>query len=152
LTLRFVDQNLGGFGSELRGNAHIGYLTDLSAEYYRLLAPSGYFLEPRARILREPVYIWANQKRIAERFQENLEAGLEAGRTISNQLQISAEWRADRHSLEPADRHGRRALSERDGADRSTAHQPRQSILRRHLTQRLPHVGLCWGALPRRRQ
>ena len=99
LTLRFVDQNLGGFGSELRGNARIGYLTDISAEYYRLLAPGGHFpggsfLEPRARILREPVYIWANQKRVAERFQENLEAGLEAGRIFSNHLEVSADWRA----------------------------------------------------------
>jgi NTE family protein len=95
VNLRFVDQNFGGFGSELRGNARIGYMTDLNAEYYRLLTPSGYFLEPRARILRQPVYIWANQKRIAERFQENLEAGIEAGRTFSNQLQIAAEWRAE---------------------------------------------------------
>ena len=94
LTLRFVDQNLGGFGSELRGNARIGYLTDLSAEYYRLLTPGGYFIEPRARMLREPVYIWANQKRVAERFQENLEVGMEAGRTFSNRMQISADWRA----------------------------------------------------------
>jgi NTE family protein len=95
MTLRFVDQNLGGFGSELRGDARIGYMTDLSAEYYRLLAPGGYFLEPRVRILRQPVYIWANQKRVAERFQQNLDAGIEAGRTFSNQLQISAEWRAE---------------------------------------------------------
>jgi NTE family protein len=45
-------------------------------------------------VVREPVYIWANQKRIAERFQQNLEASLEAGRTFSNQFQMSAEWRA----------------------------------------------------------
>jgi NTE family protein len=95
MTLRLVDQYLGGFGSELRGNARIGYLTDLSAEYYRLLAPGGYFLEPRLRILREPVYIWANQKRVAERFQQNLDAGIEVGRTFSSQLQLSAEWRAE---------------------------------------------------------
>ena len=95
MTLRLVDQNLGGFGSELRANARIGYMTDLSAEYYRLLTPGGYFIEPRAGILREPVYIWANQKRVAERFQQNLDAGIEAGRTFSNQLQISAEWRAE---------------------------------------------------------
>jgi NTE family protein len=95
INLRLVDQNLGGFGSELRADAHIGYRTDLSAEYYRLLAPGGYFLEPRAGILRAPVYIWANQKRVAERFQQNLDAGVEAGRTFSNQLQISAEWRAE---------------------------------------------------------
>jgi NTE family protein len=95
MTLRLVDQDLGGFGSELRANARIGYMTDLSAEYYRLLTPSGYFLEPRISLLRTPVYIWANQKRIAERFQQNLAAGVEAGRTFSNQLQISADWRAE---------------------------------------------------------
>ena len=95
VTLRLVDQNLGGFGSELRANARIGYMTDLSAEYYRLLTPGGYFLEPRTGIVREPVYIWVNQKRVAERFQQNLDVGLEAGRTFSNQLQISADWRAE---------------------------------------------------------
>ena len=95
VNFRFVYQNFGGFGSELRGNARIGYMTDLTAEYYRLLAPGGYFIEPRARVLRQPVYIWANQKRTAERFEESLEAGIEAGRTFSNRQQISAEWRAE---------------------------------------------------------
>ena len=94
-TVRLIDQNLGGFGSELRATVRVGYKTDLSAEYYRLLTPGGYFLESRAGILREPVYIWANQKRIAERFLQNLDVGVEAGRTFSNQLQISALWRAE---------------------------------------------------------
>ena len=91
---RVVVQNFGGFGSELRGAAEVGFRTNISAEYYRLLTPSGYFIQPRAGILREPVYIWANQKRIAERFQQNLVAGLEIGRTFGNSMQISAEWRA----------------------------------------------------------
>jgi NTE family protein len=95
MTLRLVDQNLGGFGSELRANARIGYMTDLSAEYYRLLTPGGYFIEPHTGILRTPAYIWANQKRIAERFLQSLDVGVEAGRTFSNQMQISAEWRAE---------------------------------------------------------
>jgi NTE family protein len=95
ITLRMVDQNFGGFGSELRANARIGYMTDLSAEYYRRLAPGGYFVQPRVGLLRAPVYIWVNQKRVAERFQQNLATGIEAGRTFSNQLQISAEWRAE---------------------------------------------------------
>ena len=95
MALRLVDQNLGGYGSEFRANARVGYMTELSAEYYRLLTPAGYFIEPRARILRQPVYIWANQKRIAERFQQNLDLSLEAGRTFSNQVQLSAEWRAE---------------------------------------------------------
>ena len=95
LNLRLVDQNLGGFGSEFRASARVGYMTDLSAEYYRLLTPSGFFLPPRTGILREPVYIWADQKRVAERLQQNLDAGIEAGRTFDNSLQISAEWRAE---------------------------------------------------------
>lgn len=95
INFRLVDQNLGGFGSELRSTARLGYMTDLSTEYYRLLTPSGFFLQPRAGIVREPVYIWVNQKRVAERFQQNLESGIEAGRTIGNSAQISAEWRAE---------------------------------------------------------
>jgi NTE family protein len=95
MTLRLIDQNLGGFGSELRASARVGYLTDLSAEYYRLLSPGGYFIQPRVGVLREPVYIWANQKRIGERFLQSLDMGVDAGRTFSNQLQISTQWRAE---------------------------------------------------------
>lgn len=94
LNFRVVDQNLGGFGSEGRATIEVGYRTSLALEYYRLLTPSGYFIQPRANVLRQPVYIWANQKRIAERFQQNLVAGLEAGRTFGNSVQISAEWSA----------------------------------------------------------
>ena len=51
-------------------------------------------MSPAPVVLREPVYIWDNQKRIAERFQQNLDAGLEIGRTFGNTVQVSAEWRA----------------------------------------------------------
>jgi NTE family protein len=95
VNLRLVDQNLGGFGSELRAGVQLGYKTDAFAEYHRHLTPSGFFMEPRVSVLREPVYIWANQKRIAERLQQDLVAGMEVGRTFSNTMQISAEWRAE---------------------------------------------------------
>jgi len=95
LSLRLVDQDLGGYGSELRVNGDFGYETALNAEYYRLLTPGGFFIEPRTGIDRAPVYIWANQKRIAERLEQNLVAGVEAGRTIGNWLQVSAGWRAE---------------------------------------------------------
>ncbi len=95
LNMRVVDQNLGGYGSELRANADLGYKTVLNAEYYRLLTPGGFFVEPHAGLVREPVYIWANQKRVAERLEQNLDAGVEAGRTLGNSLQISARWRAE---------------------------------------------------------
>jgi NTE family protein len=93
--LRLVDQNLGGFGSELRANAELGYMTVLNAEYYRLLTPSGFFIQPKGSIVREPVYIWANQTRVAERLEQNFDGGIEAGRTIGNSLQIFAGWRAE---------------------------------------------------------
>jgi len=95
MNLRLVDQNLGGFGSELRATGELGYKTSFTGEYYRLLTPGGYFVEPRVGILRTPVYLWANQKRVAERFQQNLDAGLEMGRTFTNHLQVSAEWRVE---------------------------------------------------------
>ncbi len=94
MNLRVVDQNLWGYGSEARGTAELGYKTALSAEYYRLLTPKGYFLEPRVGLVREPIYIWENQKRIAERFEQDLTAGLEIGRIFGNTVQLSAEWRA----------------------------------------------------------
>jgi NTE family protein len=94
LNLRFVDQNLGGYGSELRANADLGYMTVLNAQYYRLLSPGGFFVQPSTGLVRQPMYIWANQKRVAERLQENFDGGVEVGRTIGNSVQVAAEWRA----------------------------------------------------------
>ena len=94
LNLRVISQNLGGYGSEIRANADLGFMTVLNVEYYRLLTPSGFYIQPRTGLLREPIYIWANQKRVAERLQQNIDAGVEVGRTLSNDLQISAGWRA----------------------------------------------------------
>jgi NTE family protein len=94
LNLRLIDQNFTGYGSELRATARIGYRTDFAVEYYRLLTPGGFYLQPEIQAVRQPVYIWVEQKRIAERFQQTLAAGLEAGRTFSPHLQIAAEWKS----------------------------------------------------------
>ena len=95
LAMLFIDQGLGGFGSEFRATARVGYLTDVRAEYYRLLSPRGYFLEPQAAVLRQPVYIWAGQKRIAARFQQNFTAGLSMGRSFGSSMQLAAQWQAE---------------------------------------------------------
>ncbi|MGO9338767.1 MAG: patatin-like phospholipase family protein [Terracidiphilus sp.] len=92
--LRLVSQNLGGYGSELRANADLGFMTVLDAEYYRLLTSSGFFVQPNVGIVREPVYIWANQTRVSERLEQNLHAGVEAGRTIGNSSQVFVSWNA----------------------------------------------------------
>lgn len=93
MNLRLVAQDLGGFGSELRATAQLGYKNGLNVEYYRLLGRSGYFIEPQMQTSTEPVYIWQNQARVAERSLIRLWGGVAAGRTFSNALQISGNWR-----------------------------------------------------------
>ena len=95
LSFRLVDQNFTGYGSELRANIRVGYMTDLYGEYYRLLGHRGFYLQPSIEAIRKPVYIWQDQKRIAERFEQDLGEGMQLGRTFSPNLQISADWRMD---------------------------------------------------------
>lgn len=91
--LRLLNNNLGGYGSELRSDLRIGFLTQASTEYYRLLRPDGLFLQPHLGVLRQPVYIFSNQRRVAERLQQNVGGGLDFGRTYSARTQLAAEWR-----------------------------------------------------------
>ena len=94
LDLRLIHQNLGSYGSELRASARMGTASSLSAEYYHRLSTSGWYLQPFGAASREPVYIWTNQKRVAERSQQNLSGGMEFGRTFSNSAQLAIQWRA----------------------------------------------------------
>jgi NTE family protein len=90
---RLIDQNLGGFGSELRGDLRLGFLTQANVEYYRLLAPSGWFVQPRITLLREPVYEWQDQKRVSEWFEQQVGGGVDFGRTFDRNFQASLEYR-----------------------------------------------------------
>ncbi len=94
IDLRLIDQNLGGFGSELRGDLRLGFLTQASAEYYRLLTRNGLFFQPHIGILRQPVYLWTNQHRTSEIFDQHAGGGMDFGRTFNRDMQLSAEWRA----------------------------------------------------------
>jgi len=91
--LRVIDQNVGGFGSELRGDLRLGFLTQASGQYYRLLRPDGWFVQPHLDILRKPVYEWLNQQRVSEWFEQQAGGGLDAGRTFSRNFQTSIEFR-----------------------------------------------------------
>ena len=91
---RLVDQNLGGYGSELRTDVRLGFLTQLSSEYYRALGADGWFAQPSIGLLRQPVYLWINQRRVSERLEQQAGGGLALGRTLNRNLQIAAEWRA----------------------------------------------------------
>ena len=93
--VRFVDQNLGGYGSELRSSARLGYLTDLNTEYYRPLGTQrGLFIQPEVQLLRQPVYFWHDQKRVSERFLQRAGGGLDLGVTLNRNMQASLEYRA----------------------------------------------------------
>ena len=89
---RLLNSDLGGYGSELRTDVRLGFLTQASTEYYRLLRPSGYFVEPRAGVLRQPVYLWRDQQRISEHLLQQAGGGVEAGRTFSRNLQASVRY------------------------------------------------------------
>jgi NTE family protein len=89
---RAVDQNVGGFGSELRGDLRLGFLTQASGEYYRLLTPDGWFVQPHLEILRQPVYEWLNQQRVSEWFEQQAGGGMDVGRTFSRNLQASIKF------------------------------------------------------------
>lgn len=93
LDLRLINNDFGGYRSELRSDLRVGYLTQASTEYYRLLRPNGLFVQPHIGLLRQPVYIFDNQQRVAERLQQNAGGGLDFGRTYHSRSQLAAEWR-----------------------------------------------------------
>ena len=91
--LRLINNDFGGYRSELRTDLRVGFLTQASTEYYRRLREDGLFVQPHAGLLREPVYIYSNQQRIAERLQQNAGGGIDFGRTYHSRAQLAAEWR-----------------------------------------------------------
>jgi NTE family protein len=91
---RLIDQNFGGFGSELRSDLRVGFLTQASTEYYRRLTTSRYFVKPQIGVLREPVYLWQNQMRISERLLQEAGGGVEVGRTVNRYFQYALQYRA----------------------------------------------------------
>jgi NTE family protein len=91
--LRLINNDFGGYRSELRSDLRIGFLTQASTEYYRRLRDDGLFVQPHLGLLRQPVYIFRNQDRIAERLQQNAGGGLDFGRTFGSRAQLAAEWR-----------------------------------------------------------
>ena len=93
-----LDQDFGGYGSELRSHIKVGFLTSLSTEYYRSLSRSivpgagTFFLAPRVDLLREPFYIYQNQIRIAERQLETGGGGLDLGLSNNHSREFRLGW------------------------------------------------------------
>ena len=84
-----LQQDLGGYGSELRSHFKLGYLTELGSEYFRpiefLSSISGeghtVFYSPHATFLRQPYSIYRNQIRVADRQLQTIGGGLDLGVT-----------------------------------------------------------------------
>jgi len=90
--IRFIDQNLGGYGSELRSTIRLGYFTHAQIEYYKPVFKNGLYVQPSLSITRDPVYYWEDQKRISERFLQRAGGGLEAGWTVNPRLQVALSY------------------------------------------------------------
>jgi len=90
--MRFIDQDFGGYGSELRSTVRLGYFTHAELEYYRPVTPSGFFIQPRVSIVRDPVYFWEDQRRVSERFLQRAGGGLDVGLAFSPKFQIALTY------------------------------------------------------------
>jgi NTE family protein len=91
---RLINPNLGGYGSELRTDLRMGFLTQASTEYYHLVSKGGLFIQPNLGLLRQPVYLWQDQKRISEHLEQQAGGGFDIGKTFNQNMQASAEYRA----------------------------------------------------------
>ncbi len=94
-----IDQDLGGYGSELRAHIKVGFLTDLNAEYYRHLSSlgqntGGLFIAPQGGLLRQPYYIYENQKQISERLLQNAGGGVDIGWSDQRIQELRLGWQA----------------------------------------------------------
>ena len=93
----FVDQDLGGYGSEFRANIKVGFLTELNAEYYRHLASfgrpiGGLFLAPQGVLRREPFFIYQDQHQVAERQLQHAGGGLDIGWSDQRTQELRLGW------------------------------------------------------------
>ncbi|WP_213804471.1 patatin-like phospholipase family protein [Granulicella sp. dw_53] len=95
----FLWQDFGGYGSEIRGNIKIGFLTQLDAEYYRRLYSTGkhggFFVAPHGGLLRNPFYIYEDQRRISERLLQRSGGGADIGWSDSRTQELRVGWEAN---------------------------------------------------------
>jgi NTE family protein len=103
-----LNQDLGGYGSELRTHIEAGWLNHFDTEYLRRLAwtpasgsagegkePGEIFAAPRAVVLREPFYIYRNQVQLAQRQLQSAGGGLDVGWTNQRTAELRAGWEMD---------------------------------------------------------
>jgi NTE family protein len=100
-----LDQDLGGFGSELRTHIEAGSLTEVDSEYFRRLpdvagvhlrtAMGGLFVAPHVGLLDEPMPIYQGEVMIAERQLERMGGGVDFGWSDGRTSELRAGWEED---------------------------------------------------------
>jgi NTE family protein len=94
-----VWQGLGGYGSELRSNIKVGFLTQIDAEYYHRFrytgSTGGFFVAPNGGFLRNPFYIYVNQQRVSERLLEQTGGGSDIGWSDAHIQELRVGWSAN---------------------------------------------------------
>ncbi len=87
-----LDQDFGGYGSELRTKVDFGFFTRLESEYYRKLSIHGLFVAPRAGITRTPYYIYSGNSRLSERLAQFYGGGADLGWGDGSTQEVRAGW------------------------------------------------------------
>ena len=103
-----LDQDLGGYGSELRSRITAGWMNEFDSEYFRKLPgpPIGgstvegaklgeLFIAPRAQFMREPFYIYQDQIRLSERQLQSTGGGFDFGWSNQRTQELRLGWEAD---------------------------------------------------------
>lgn len=111
-----LNQDLGGYGSELRSHIVAGYLTRVDTEYFRKLpgGPVGgstgdssgtrlgeLFVAPHGSFLREPFYIYEKQVRLSDRLLQTGGGGADLGWTNQRTVEMRAGWEMNNVRWEP---------------------------------------------------
>lgn len=87
-----LDQDLGGYGSELRTQIDFGFFTRFESEYYRKLNWAGFFAAPRAGITRMPYYIYSGNTQLSERLAQFAGAGADLGWSDGRNQELRVGW------------------------------------------------------------
>jgi NTE family protein len=87
-----LDQDLGGYGSELRTQIDFGFSTRFESEYYRKLDWAGFFAAPRAGITRMPYYIYSGNTQLSERLAQFAGTGADLGWSNGSTQEVRAGW------------------------------------------------------------
>ena len=87
-----LDQDFGGYGSELRTKIDFGFASRFESEYYRKLGIHGLFVAPRLGITRTPYYIYDRNIRLSERLSQFYGGGADIGWGDGSTQELRGGW------------------------------------------------------------